>query len=86
MVFPAHVRKLYCYTRIEGAINPTFVTHLWCYKDKAMFSIDLPVKSKSWGTYSEKRIPKGHNGKWIVEILDAKQNVIQRLEFFVGTT
>ena len=51
-----------------------------------MFSIDLPVKSKSWGTYSEKRIPKGHNGKWIVEILDAKQNVIQRLEFFVGTT
>ena len=67
--FPSDVGKLYCFTRIVGALNPISVTHVWYFGVKERSRVTLAVKSANWRTYSSKTIRPQEIGDWSVEIL-----------------
>lgn len=79
--FPATVGKLYCHTLVEGAQEPTTVTHVWYYGEKKMAEVSLTVGSARWRTWSSKRIMKSWTGEWRVEILDEEGKLLTTISF-----
>jgi len=79
--FTAKVGRLYCLTRITGAETPTTVSHVWIYNDEERARVVLPVRSKSWRTYSSKRIQPLEVGRWRVEVRDAQERVLESFAF-----
>lgn len=77
----ATVGKLFCFTRITGAKADTSITHVWYRNGKEMARIVLPVRSSNWRTWSSKRILPQWTGKWKVEVLDAKGNLLATIPF-----
>ena len=82
-VFNSDVGKLYCFTGIKSQTDTTEISHVWFYKDKEMAKINLPVKAKSWHTWSSKTIIPAWKGSWKVEIQDSNGNVITTKSFQV---
>lgn len=80
-VFKADVGKLYCFTQITSQADTSEISHVWYYKNKVMAKINLPVKAKTWHTWSAKTIIPAWKGNWRVEIQDSKGNVISGLSF-----
>jgi len=81
--FPASVGKLFCFTKITGALNPTHVTHVWSFDGTERARVELEVNSPSWRTYSSKIIENHEVGAWRVEVVDSAGNVLQTLDFEV---
>jgi hypothetical protein len=81
--FPASVGKLFCFTKITGALNPTHVTHVWSFDGTERARVELEVNSPSWRTYSSKIIENHEAGAWRVEVVDSAGNVLQTLNFAV---
>jgi len=42
--FPLSVGKVYCWTCVKGADEPTEITHVWYYGVEKMAEVVLPVK------------------------------------------
>jgi len=80
---PANVDKLYCYTRIVGAEEDTWVTHVWYCGDKELARVRLAVNSSDWRTWSSKRIMPQWKGAWRVEILDADGQMLLIVPFSI---
>ena len=80
-VFPREEGKLYCFTRIIGADEPTTIQHLWYYGGQLMSRVELPVNSPVWRTWSAKDFPESWQGAWRVEIQDATGKVLRQAEF-----
>lgn len=68
---PANVDRLYCYTRITGATEDTWITHVWYCESKELARVRLSVDSSNWRTWSSKRVLSHWKGAWRVEVLDA---------------
>jgi hypothetical protein len=81
--FPASVEKLYCYTKIVGAIDPTEITHVWFYGDTERARVTLAVNSPLWRTYSSKIIQPHDIGSWNVVVLDQYENVLESFSFTI---
>jgi hypothetical protein len=81
--FPAFVEKLYCYTKIVGAIDPTEITHVWFYGDTERARVTLAVNSPLWRTYSSKIIEPHEIGSWNVVVLDESENVLESFSFTI---
>jgi hypothetical protein len=81
VVFPREDGKLYCFTRITGADEPTTVYHLWYYGEQVMSRVELPVNSPDWRTWSAMAFPGDWPGKWRVEIQDAAGKVMRQVSF-----
>ena len=81
--FPASVGKLFCFTKMTGALNPTHVTHVWSFDGTERARVELEVNSPSWRTYSSKIIENHETGAWRVEVVDSAGNVLQTLNFEV---
>lgn len=81
--FPAFVEKLYCYTKIVGAIDPTEITHVWFYGDAERARVTLAVNSPLWRTYSSKIIEPHEIGAWNVVVLDQSENVLESFSFTI---
>ena len=81
--FPASVGKLFCFTKITGAVNPTHVTHVWFFDGTERARVELAVNSSSWRTYSSKFIENQEVGAWRVEVVDSAGKVLQTLNFEV---
>ena len=81
--FMAGVAKLYCYTRIEGAIAPTTVTHVWYYGNREMARVTLPVNFNSWRTYSSITFYQNWPGKWSVAVLSPDNDILKMLTFTI---
>ena len=81
--FPASVGKLFCFTKITGALKPTHVTHVWSFDGTERARVELAVNSPSWRTYSSKNIESQEVGAWRVEVIDSAGNVLQTLNFEV---
>jgi len=79
--YSSDVGKLFCFTRIEGVAEETFVTHVWFYGDREMAQVNLPVRSSGWRTYSSKNIRPEWKGQWRVEVRDARGNLLMNLPF-----
>ncbi len=79
--FPATIEKLYCFTRILGATEPTSVFHVWYHGETERARVELPVKSSSWRTYSSKGILPAETGTWRVEVTDVNGRILETYRF-----
>lgn len=80
-VFTADAGKLYCFTQLTSQTDTAEISHVWFYQNKEMAKINLPVKAKTWRTWSAKTIVPAWKGNWRVEIQDANGDVISRISF-----
>ena len=80
-VFSADVGKLYCFTGLTSQSDSSEISHVWFYQGKEMAKINLPVKGKTWHTWSAKTIMPAWKGNWRVEIQDSNGDVISSLAF-----
>jgi hypothetical protein len=81
--FPATVNRLYCFTKIVGAQEPTEIAHVWYWGDVERARVMLNVKAASWRTYSSKVIQEHEIGPWRVDIVDAAGTVLGTVNFEV---
>jgi hypothetical protein len=79
--FAASVEKLYCFTKIKGEQEEGTIYHVWLYNDRVMAKIELPVKGKSWRTWSVKNILPAQTGKWRVDVESPEGTLITSKEF-----
>jgi len=79
--FPASVDRLYCFTKVAGAMSPTDVTHVWYFGDVERARISLAVAGSPWRTYSSKRLQPNEVGPWHVDILDGIGNTMETVSF-----
>ncbi len=79
-VFPETLDKLFCFTKIGGAKGSTYVYHVWYFGDKEVARVKLPVKSKSWRTWSSKNLHLGL-GYGYVKIVSESGDILGMAEF-----
>jgi len=79
--FQPGVERLYCFTKIDGAQDQTFIHHIWFHNQKEVANVKLPVKSSSYRTYSSKVIDASWTGTWKVKITDSDGNIITEIPF-----
>jgi hypothetical protein len=79
--FSSQVEKLYCHTLVEGAQEPTSVTHVWYYGEEEMAEVTLLVNSPHWRTWSSKRIIDSWTGDWQVQVLSERGDVLTAISF-----
>jgi hypothetical protein len=79
--FQASIGRLYCFTRILGAKEPTTITHVWFYENTEKARVDLAVNASSWRTYSSKKIQPSEVGSWRVEVLGPDGTVLKVIQF-----
>ncbi|MDH4205974.1 MAG: DUF2914 domain-containing protein [Desulfobacteraceae bacterium] len=79
-VFPDSLDKIYCFTKIGGAEDITNVYHVWYFGDVEIARVQLPVKAKSWRTWSSKNLHMGL-GYGYVEIVSESGDILGRAEF-----
>ena len=79
-VFPDDLDKLYCFTKIGGAEDVTNVYHVWYFGNNEIARVKLPVKAKSWRTWSSKKLNMGL-GYGYVEIVSESGDILGRAEF-----
>jgi hypothetical protein len=84
--FSEDVGTVYLWCRVTGAVGETTIKHVWYYDSKEMASVELPVRSACWRTYSSKKIPPYWSGNWTVKVLDADGNELTSLSFAAGKT
>jgi hypothetical protein len=84
-VFPKDLDKLYCFTKIAGAEGATYVYHVWYFGNDEIARVKLPVKSKSWRTWSSKNLHMGL-GYGYVEVVSENGDILGRAEFKIQTS
>ena len=75
--------KVYCFTRVVGAVGETTVTHNWYYQGTLKSSVQLTVRSPNWRTWSSKTMDPIWTGQWMVEVLSADGTPLESIIFFV---
>ncbi|MFZ0450316.1 MAG: DUF2914 domain-containing protein [Desulfatiglandaceae bacterium] len=79
--FPPEAGRLYCLSRILGATDDTYVTHVWYFGETERARVKLEVRSGNWRTYSSKLILPREIGQWRVDILGPGGNLLQEIPF-----
>ena len=79
-VFPDDLDKIYCFTKIGGAEDTTYVNHVWYFGNDEIARVKLPIKSKSWRTWSSKKVNMGL-GNGHVEIVSEIGDILGKVEF-----
>ena len=81
--FEASVGKLYCLTKITGAVGPTEITHVWYFGNTERARVSLDVNAASWRTYSSKIIQAHEVGAWHVDVLGPADELLQAFDFTI---
>ncbi len=79
-VFSNDLEKVYCFTKIVGAADTTSVNHVWYMGGEQVASVNLPIKSASWRTWSSKTLGMSL-GKGHVEVVTEDGKVLGKAEF-----
>jgi hypothetical protein len=82
-MFPSTVGKVYCFTRVTGAAEPTEIVHVWYLNEEEKARVTLAVRSKYWRTWSSKLILEQWTGKWRVDVQAADGKLLRSSEFLV---
>ena len=64
--FAPTVERLFYFTKIEQAMEPTSILHEWYWQGELLASVELDVDSDGWRTWSSKRIMPHQTGSWTV--------------------
>ncbi|MCX7725496.1 MAG: DUF2914 domain-containing protein [Chitinispirillaceae bacterium] len=82
-IFPAEVKRLYCYSEILNGEGGE-IQHRWYWNDELLNSVSLKISSKRFRTYSAKTIFPHMKGKWRVAIVNsANEAALKWLEFTI---
>ena len=81
--FSVTVGKLFLFTKITGAENPTEITHVWFFGDTERARVTLPIKANTWRTYSSKVLQAHEIGAWHVDVLGPEGEVLETVQFEV---
>jgi len=82
-VFASDAGMLFCFTKITGAAQDTVITHKWYQNGDLKSSVDLPIESSNWRTWSAKQVGPNDVGDWMVEIVSAEGVVLTTIIFFI---
>ena len=82
--FPPDIENVYLWCKVTGATDSISIQVAWYYGDKEMATVELPVKSAFWRTWSSKRILPEWTGDWTVRVLNADGNGIKELNFTIA--
>ena len=82
-VFAKETPKVYCFCRVVGAQGETQITENWYYKGNLKASVELPVRSDNWRTWSSKTMDPAWTGEWMVEILSKEGTPLESIIFFI---
>lgn len=82
-VFAKESAKIYCFSRVVGAVGETQITHNWYYQGSLQASVVLNVRSPNWRTWSSKSMMPSMAGEWMVEILSADGKPMENIIFFL---
>ena len=82
-VFSKDLAKVYCFCRVVGVKGESSITQNWYYKGALKSSIQLPVRSANWRTWSAKNLSPEWTGEWMVEILSETGTPLESIVFFV---
>jgi hypothetical protein len=82
--FEAGVGSLYCWCRVVGMKGEGSIKHIWMHEGKEVRTLELPVKTSSFRTWSQKNIAPSATGNWEVKIVDASGNELKTVSFTVG--
>jgi hypothetical protein len=69
------------FTRVDGGRSGQIVRHVWLHEDREVHTVDLPVGSAQWRTWSRKTLRPGSTGRWSVEARDAYGRVLASDDF-----
>ena len=81
--FTVDIGQVFFWTKCIGATDSTFVQHVWIKEGETMATVELPVKSSMWRTWSSKTLLPTWTGNWEVRILDAGGNILQAVNFTI---
>lgn len=81
--FTSDVGKVAVWLKVTGAIDSTSINVDWYYNGDKMASVELPVKSPSWRTWSTKNILPNWIGDWEIKVTDAEGEILKSLQFKV---
>ena len=81
--FYATVERLYCFTKIMGVEDDTYVTHVWSFGDIERARVKLGVRSPTWRTFSSKEIQPHEIGDWSVDVVGADGQVLTTIPFTI---
>lgn len=81
--FATSIDKIFCFTKIVGANQPSEITHVWYFDGTERDRVTLTVGGSPWRTYSSKRLRPNDVGSWHVDVLDAGGNMLDRVAFNV---
>ncbi|SYZ74657.1 conserved exported hypothetical protein [Candidatus Zixiibacteriota bacterium] len=84
--FSPDVGQIYLWSKITGSEGETTIKHIWYYQGKEMATVELPVRSSSYRTWSSKNILPQWTGDWSVKVEDASGNVLKELSFKIEPT
>ena len=79
--FPSDIGRIYLWTRIYGAEQPTKIKHVWYYGVQKMREIPLSIQYQRTRTWSYKNILPQWVGDWHVEVVDEQGRVLKKLSF-----
>jgi len=79
-VFSDDLDKIYCFTKIAGAEGTTYVYHVWYFGNDEIARVKLPIKARSWRTWSSKKLNM-LLGYGYVEIVSESGDILGRAEF-----
>jgi|GEM_PF-470553 len=82
--FTPDVENVYLWCKVTGATDSTSIKVAWSHGDMEMATVELPVKSAFWRTWSSKRILPEWTGDWTVRVLDAAGNGLKELTFTIA--
>lgn len=79
--FSPDVGQVFFWTKCVGATDTTVIQHVWTRQGETIATVELPVKSSSWRTWSSKQILPSWTGDWEVRVLDADGNILKAVSF-----
>src|SRR5205823_10621794 len=74
--------KVVGWSKVEGAQEPTEITHVWIYKGNEIAAVPLSVKSSFFRTYSRKTVTS-FVGPWTFQVKDSGGKVLAEKKFEV---
>ena len=82
--FSPDVDTLYLWSRITGAQDSISIHHVWSYEGEEKLNFELPVKSPSWRTWTQKAILPEWTGQWEAKIIGPDGTVMATIPFTIS--
>ncbi len=82
--FAPDVDTVFMWCRVTGCPDTTAIKLVWTHEGTERATVELPVKSPAWRTWSSKIILPEWTGAWEVKVFDVDGNVLKAAAFTIA--